>query len=86
MYGRALGRVVVHELYHALLSTRVHSRTGVARFRQSGRDLTREKLALDPRAIGKLRELYGTKQEKEGGSEEPPSHEAPTFERLVHKP
>jgi hypothetical protein len=73
LYGRALGRVVVHELYHALLSTREHSRTGVARVAQSARDLTREKFSLDPLSIGRLRALYGTK-EKEGDSEEPPSN------------
>jgi hypothetical protein len=72
MYGRALGRVVAHELYHALLSTRDHSRTGVARFAQTARDLTREKLTLDPQSIGLLRDLYGPKEE-EGDSVEPPS-------------
>ena len=72
MYGRALGRVVAHELYHALLSTRDHTRTGVARFTQTARDLTRDKLPLDPLSIGLLRELYGPKG-KEGGSVEPPS-------------
>jgi hypothetical protein len=73
MYGRALGRVVVHELYHVLLSTRGHSTTGVARFAQSARDLTRDRLALDLRSIGRLRELYGPK-ENEGDSEESPSN------------
>lgn len=73
IYGRALGRVVAHELYHALLSTRDHSRTGVARFSQSARDLTRDKLPLDAHSIARLRHLYGPK-EKEGDSEEPPSH------------
>jgi hypothetical protein len=61
MYGRALGRVVVHELYHALLSTRVHSRTGVARVSQTARDLTRDGSKLDEISIGRLRELYGSK-------------------------
>src|ERR1051325_835821 len=64
LYGRALGRVVVHELYHALLSTRDHSRNGVARFAQSGRDLTRDRLALDSRSLGRLRELYGPKEKE----------------------
>ncbi len=72
MYGRALGRVVVHELYHALLSTREHTRTGIARVAQNARDLTRDKLALDQHSILRLREMYGPK-EKEGDSEEPPS-------------
>ena len=59
MYGRALGRVVTHELYHALLSTREHARSGVARFTQSSRDLTRDKLELDARSIAQLRAMYG---------------------------
>jgi hypothetical protein len=58
MYGRALGRVVAHELYHALLSTRDHARTGVARFSQSARDLTRDTLPLDAQSIALLRALY----------------------------
>ena len=29
--GRALGRVVAHELYHILLKTRTHARTGLGR-------------------------------------------------------
>jgi len=78
LYGRALGRVVVHELYHALLSTRDHTRGGVARFSQSARDLTRSKLSLDAESIGRLKALYGPRHtallnEKEGGPSEPPS-------------
>jgi hypothetical protein len=88
MYGRALGRVVVHELYHTLLSTSAHSRTGVARFAQSARDLTRDSLLLDTRSIGRLHDLYAGK-EKEGDSEEPPSNVEPTIVRpasLKHQP
>jgi hypothetical protein len=59
MYGRALGRVVVHELYHALLSTVEHAHAGVARSVQSSRDLTREKLTLDLTSIERLREMWG---------------------------
>lgn len=69
VFGRALGRVVAHELYHALLDTRDHSRTGVARFAQTPHDLTRETLLLDTRSIDRLRELYPQK-EKEDDSEE----------------
>jgi hypothetical protein len=89
LYGRALGRVVAHELYHVLLSTRDHSRTGVARFAQTARDLTRDKLALDLRSVVRLRELYGPK-ENEGSLVEPPSHSGPVIansvSQLVHQP
>ena len=59
MYGRALGRVVAHELYHALLSTLEHARAGIARDVQSARDLTGEKLALDPESVERLRAMWG---------------------------
>lgn len=59
LYGRALGRVVVHELYHALLATVDHAHAGIAHSVQSGRDLTREKLMLDAGSIQRLREMWG---------------------------
>jgi hypothetical protein len=59
MYGRALGRVVTHELYHALLSTLEHAQAGLARPAQSARDLTGEKFALDPRSLHRLHEMWG---------------------------
>jgi hypothetical protein len=59
MYGRALGRVVAHELYHALLSTVEHAHGGIAGAVQSGRDLTREKLRLDSGSIERLRAMWG---------------------------
>jgi hypothetical protein len=59
MYGRALGRVVAHELYHALLSTVEHAHSGIAGAVQSARDLTREKLTLDSASIERLREMWG---------------------------
>jgi hypothetical protein len=59
MYGRALGRVVAHELYHALLSTVEHAHGGIAGAVQSARDLTREKLTLDAASIERLREMGG---------------------------
>jgi hypothetical protein len=59
MYGRALGRVVTHELYHALLSTLEHTHSGIAGAVQSVRDLTGEKLMLDRASIDRLREMWG---------------------------
>ncbi len=40
MYGKALGRVVAHELYHMLAATEKHGKAGVARQSHSRRDLT----------------------------------------------
>lgn len=64
MYGRALGRVVAHELYHALLSTLEHARDGIASSAQSARDLTREKWMLDAVSIERLRERWGAKEDE----------------------
>lgn len=62
MYGRALGRVLVHELYHTLLSTREHAQTGLACATLSGRDLTRNDATLDTESLGQLRERWGEQQ------------------------
>jgi len=46
LLGRALGRVVAHELYHILANTRGHGKTGVARDALSMRNLLAEDLNL----------------------------------------
>ncbi len=40
VYGKALGRVVAHELYHILAETEEHGKDGVARSFHTRRDLT----------------------------------------------
>ena len=44
--GRALGRVVSHELYHILLRTTQHGREGIARPAQSSSELVTERRAF----------------------------------------
>lgn len=44
--GRALGRVVSHELYHILLRTTQHGREGIARPAQSSSELITERVAF----------------------------------------
>ena len=39
LWGRALGRVLAHELYHVLLQTTDHGDTGISRAAQTGADL-----------------------------------------------
>jgi len=39
LLGRALGRVMAHELYHILLKTTIHGRNGLAREAQTSADL-----------------------------------------------
>jgi hypothetical protein len=44
LFGRALGRVVAHELYHMLANTKKHGKSGVARDALSAQQLIAEKL------------------------------------------
>jgi hypothetical protein len=44
LFGRALGRVVAHELYHMLTNTRKHGKSGVAKDALSAQQLIAEKL------------------------------------------
>ena len=44
LFGRALGRVVAHELYHMLANTKKHGKTGVAKHALSAQQLVAEKL------------------------------------------
>jgi hypothetical protein len=39
LFGRSLGRVMAHELYHVLLRTRAHGRSGLARPAQTQAEL-----------------------------------------------
>jgi hypothetical protein len=45
--GRALGRVLAHELYHVLLGTTHHTATGVAKALQSTEDLKSEEVSFE---------------------------------------
>jgi hypothetical protein len=44
LFGRALGRVVAHELYHMLANTKHHGKSGVAKDALSAKQLISEKL------------------------------------------
>ena len=48
LLGRALGRVLAHELYHILLRTSSHGRSGLARPSQSSSDLLSERSGFTP--------------------------------------
>jgi hypothetical protein len=61
LLGRALGRVVAHELYHIVAKTGKHGTKGsVAQTSLSGAQLISEKLALHDADVHKLRPLQGT--------------------------
>jgi len=48
LLGRAMGRVLAHELYHIVADTAEHGEDGVAQPALSGRDLTSGQLELRP--------------------------------------
>jgi hypothetical protein len=57
LLGRALGRVVAHELVHILSKSRAHSRKGLERAALSGKLLIAPDLQLDEADLQKLHEL-----------------------------
>jgi hypothetical protein len=54
-FGRAMGRVLAHELYHALARTREHAARGLARATQSMLDLWSGTLTFDERDLAAIR-------------------------------
>jgi len=57
VYGKALGRVVAHELYHILAETEVHAKDGVARSFHTRRDLTGEEFRFTAKETATLHDL-----------------------------
>jgi hypothetical protein len=55
--GKALGRVVAHELYHILASSAVHGKAGVARSFHTRKDLTAAEFHFSEREADLLRVL-----------------------------
>ena len=55
LYGRALGRVLAHELYHAIAVTREHGARGVAKEDYSVKDLLAASFPMHEKEIGALR-------------------------------
>jgi len=58
LLGRALGRVVAHELVHILTRSQEHGRDGVAKAALSGRDLISPSLLLSPFDLDRLRQIF----------------------------
>ena len=64
LIGRALGRVVTHEVVHMLAKTPAHGRSGVFRSSLSGADLIAERMRLDPKDVGRLFPSKPDRQQK----------------------
>jgi hypothetical protein len=58
LLGRAIARVLAHELYHVLAKTRSHSKHGVARASLSAEDLTCERLQFDAQEQRRIASNY----------------------------
>jgi hypothetical protein len=59
LYGRAVARVVAHELYHVVTGSRGHEHEGVAKPRFTVPDLLDEVFEFDQPALAKLRQRAG---------------------------
>jgi hypothetical protein len=55
VFGRALGRVVAHELYHILALTTEHAEAGVAKPSFSAQDLMSDRFSFNPASLERLR-------------------------------
>jgi hypothetical protein len=55
LMGRALGRVLAHEIVHILTKSGVHGRDGVAKTALSGHQLIAEELRLEPEDLDRIR-------------------------------
>jgi hypothetical protein len=55
LYGRAMARVVAHELYHILMRTTEHARSGIARNCFSTSDLLTERFEFEGSTLARLR-------------------------------
>jgi hypothetical protein len=54
LLGRALGRVLAHEVVHMMTASGTHGREGIARHSLSGNDLIAPELHLAPEDLGRL--------------------------------
>jgi hypothetical protein len=61
LYGRAMARVLAHELYHVLLDTPRHSRDGVARAAFNTSDLLDEHFEFEQTTLARLHVLPGAR-------------------------
>jgi hypothetical protein len=55
LFGRALGRVVAHEIYHVVAQTTEHADAGVAKPSFSLHDLITERFSFSPASLERLR-------------------------------
>jgi len=69
VFGRAMGRVVAHELYHILGHSTVHTHKGLSKALETPFDLVRKDFRFDREAILRLKRRI----QPEGGETRPPA-------------
>jgi len=67
--GRAIGRVVAHEMYHMLASTTEHAQAGVARSFHTRKDLTDPEFHFTSHETKLLRDLKGISPQAGSGNQ-----------------
>jgi len=67
LYGRALARVLAHELYHVLANTREHAHDGIAKANVTVSDLLGERFEFAPGSKVKLENSTSTFSAVAGG-------------------
>jgi hypothetical protein len=55
LFGRALGRVVAHELYHIIGATHRHGKKGVAQAALSGQELIADQMVIENEDLARMR-------------------------------
>ena len=59
LYGRAMGRLVAHEIFHALVKTGDHDAGGIAKRSFSLNDVLAERFEFGPTALDRIRDSDG---------------------------
>jgi hypothetical protein len=59
LFGRALGRVIAHELYHMLARSAVHAKAGVTERALSGDQLCHNRLGISEQSLAAIRRQLG---------------------------
>jgi hypothetical protein len=58
IFGRAMARVIAHEIYHILAETTGHEEDGLAKAKLTFRDLTAPGIDLSPASLQRIRAAY----------------------------
>lgn len=66
VFGRALGRVLAHELYHIVTQTEDHVESGVAKARFSAVDLMKARFEFDDQALNRFRASESAPEDTDG--------------------